>query len=390
MDDSSSSLSDQSSSSSWRRCLFNDYWDLSWGLIFAALSVFWHFYGNIILSSISAAVGISFISLTVSKVAEVLAHRLKEPYGTYVITISSVTVEILLLFIILLKSTGTDSFTIQETVKGTIIAAVLVDINVLLGLSVFLGGLSFKEQAHNEDSSRSYTIILFVTGVILLIPSILQLNDRPEEVILQASTLIAILLAIFYLAILIFQTRTHIHFFQPTFRSRILAIKKKQNREEESDYFFEKVSTPINLLVIFSLIALVGIMAEVMAQDGLELLNQMSIPPLVGGLLIAIVAVAPELFTAIKAAKNDEMQRVVNIAMGACTISILITVPILFALAKISGIDFILDFSLLEIGVFLASVILSMRTTEDGETNYLQGLAHIILFIAYLIIIGLF
>ena len=385
--DDSSSVSD--SSSSLLRCFFNDYWDLSWGLIFAVSSVFWHYYGNIFLSSISAAIGISFFSLTVSKIAEVLAHRLKEPYSTYVITISSVAVEILLLYIILLKATGQDGVTIQETVKGTIIAAVLVDINVLLGLSVFLGGLSFKEQAHNEDSSRSYTIILFVTGVILLIPAILKLNNSPEEVILQASNLIAILLGVFYLAILVFQTRTHIHFFQPTFRSRILAIKKKQNKEE-SDYFFEKSSTLFNLVAIFSLIALVGMMAEVMAQDGLALLQQMNVPHLVGGLLIAIVAVAPELFTAIKAAKNDEMQRVVNIAMGACTISILITVPVLFSLAKISGIDFRLDFSLLEIGVFLVSVILSMRTTEDGETNYLQGLAHIILFIAYLIIIGLF
>ncbi|PIF03623.1 MAG: sodium:proton exchanger, partial [Arcobacter sp.] len=90
--------------------------------------------------------------------------------------------------------------------------------------------------------------------------------------------------------------------------------------------------------------------------------------------------------TAIKAAKNDEIQRVVNIAMGASTVSILLTVPILMFLAYISGIRFSLDFNPLEIGALILTIILAWKTTEEGHTNYFEGISHLMFFTAFAII----
>ena len=90
--------------------------------------------------------------------------------------------------------------------------------------------------------------------------------------------------------------------------------------------------------------------------------------------------------TAIKAAKNDEIQRVVNIAMGASTVSILLTVPILMTLAYFSGIRFTLDFNPLEIGALILTIILAWKTTDEGHTNYFEGISHLMFFIAYAII----
>ena len=103
-------------------------------------------------------------------------------------------------------------------------------------------------------------------------------------------------------------------------------------------------------------------------------------------MVIAIVAVSPEIFTAIKAARNDEIQRVVNIAMGASVVSILLTVPILLGLAYISDIDLMLDFNPLQVGALVMTIILAWKGTEEGHTNYFEGISHLMFFVCYAII----
>jgi Ca2+:H+ antiporter len=124
----------------------------------------------------------------------------------------------------------------------------------------------------------------------------------------------------------------------------------------------------------------------VFAIDGIKLAREYNISAGISGLIIAIVAVAPEIVTAIKAAKNDEIQRVVNIAMGASTVSILLTVPILMALAYASGIRLTLDFSPLEIGALILTIILAWKTTDEGQTNYFEGISHLMFFAAFAIV----
>ena len=104
------------------------------------------------------------------------------------------------------------------------------------------------------------------------------------------------------------------------------------------------------------------------------------------GIVIALITVAPELFTAIKAAKNDQIQRVINIAMGASTVSILLTVPVLMGLAYYSGIKLTLDFNALQIGALLFTIILAWKTTDNGETNYFEGISHLMFFACFVVI----
>ncbi|HEY9129208.1 MAG TPA: sodium:proton exchanger, partial [Sulfurovum sp.] len=126
--------------------------------------------------------------------------------------------------------------------------------------------------------------------------------------------------------------------------------------------------------------------AEVFATDGIQMAKDFGISAGLSGLIIAIIAVAPEIATAIKAAKNDQIQRVVNIAMGASVVSILLTVPILLGLAYLSGINLILDFNPLQIGALIMTIILAWKSTEEGQTNYFEGLSHLMFFVCYAII----
>ncbi len=373
---------------------FHDYWDLVGGLVFAFLSLYFYHLDNIAISAMFSAVSIGLFSITVSEIAEILAHRISEPYGSYLLTISAVVVEIILLFSILLQSTqNADAI---ATVKGGIISAVLVDMNVLLGLAVFIGGLSFKEQQHNEDTSSSYTTILYVASLTLLVPGILDYTEHGKEVIKSASLAISLVLFLFYIIILIFQTKTHTDFFKSTARSRIFRYKKMlkehddDHEEEESTYIFENFSTVLNFIAMFILVFIIGAMAEIFAKTSLPLFKEFHISTGIAGLLIAVISVTPEIFTAIKAAKDDQIQRVINIAMGASTVSILLTVPMLMFLGFLFGINLTLNFNPLQVGALIFTIILAWKTTDNGETNYFEGLSHLVLFVSYAIIAGFY
>jgi Ca2+:H+ antiporter len=366
-----------------------DYWDIFLGIFSILLAYYFHNNAQGALATLFAAIGIGSLSISVSEVAEILSERLQEPYGSFVLTLSAVVVEIMLLYIILLQA-ATDP-EVVNTVKGGIIAAVIVDMNVLLGLAVFLGGLRFTEQEHNKETSSAYTTILLVTSIALLVPSLLTQSQHTVATVEEASMLIAGLLMIFYIFILIFQTKTHTHFFKQTVRSRIFRIKRKmqedsQVHEEDDDYIFDKFNNFGLMFSIFLFIAIIALGAEVFANDGIKLAKEYGLSAGLSGLIIAIVAVSPEIVTAIKAAKNDEIQRVVNIAMGASTVSILLTVPILMALAYLSGIRLTLDFSPLEIGALILTVILAWKTTDEGQTNYFEGISHLMFFAAFTIV----
>lgn len=370
-----------------------DYWDIVVGITAVLLAVYLHKNGQGAMATLMAAIGIAALSLTVAEVAEILSERLQEPYGSMVLTFSAVIVEIVLLYIILLEARETPE--VVETVKGGIISAVIVDMNVLLGLAVFIGGLKFTEQEHNKETSSTYTTILFVSGLALLVPSLLNQTKHVTEAVREVSYIISAVLMLFYIIIFVFQTKTHTHFFRATARSRIFRLRRKMqgleqeiNENDQSDYVFEKFNNYINFIVIFILIAIIAIGAEVFANDGVKLAREHGVSAGLSGLIIAIVAVSPEIFTAIKAARNDQIQRVVNIAMGASVVSILLTVPILLAMAYSSGVDLMLDFNPLQIGALIMTIILAWKSTEEGHTNYFEGISHLMFFTYYAIIAG--
>lgn len=356
------------------------------GLVLGLAALVFHSMDNPYLATLTAAISIALISLTVSEVAEVLAERLEEPYGSFVLTFSAVIVEIILLFLILL--TAASNAGAMETVKGGIISAVIVDMNVLLGVAVFVGGLAFKEQEHNEDTSSTYTTILLVASAALLVPSILHFTNQSQSDLMLSSIIISLVLFIFYIVIFIFQTKTHTHFFKATARSRIFRYKNKLGGEDEieEDDLFDTLTTWVNFIVIFTLIAVIGLVAEIFANEGMQLVTTYDFPLGLAGLIIAIISVSPEIITAVKAARNDQMQRVINIAMGASVVSIMLTVPILLALSFLTDHPLTLDFNTLQIGALIMTIILAWKTTDDGETNYFEGTSHLIFFASYAIV----
>lgn len=343
----------------------------------------------IYLTVFFSSFSIALLSITVSRVAEALSQKLQEPYGSSVLTFSAVIVEIIILFMILYTSSHTQHT--LDTVKGGIVSAIIVDMNVLLGLAVFIGGLSFKEQEHNEDTSSTYTTILLVASSALLIPSVFKYANGSNHHLILLSNLIALVLFLFYIVIVIFQTKTHQHFFKSTLKNRAFRYNYAIDESEENAIqdIFEMQNIYINFLTIFMLIAIIGFVAEIFADDGMSLVLKFHLPVGLAGLFIAIISVAPEIMTAIKAAQNDQIQRVINIAMGASTVSIMLTVPSLVALSNLISTPLTLNFSPFQIGALILTIILAWKTTDDGETNYFEGVSHLFFFVCYAIVVSL-
>jgi Ca2+:H+ antiporter len=362
--------------------VWENYWDILVGGGALLLGIVVHLSGISLLSTILSAVAIGTLAVTVSEVAEILSEHFKEPYGSLILTFSAVAVEIIILFMILLEAREHPQ--VVNSVRNGIISTVLVDLNVLLGLAVLIGGLNYSEQEHNEDTSESYTTILFVASAMLLVPTTLSITSSMDAS-LKATLIIGGLLLFYYLVIFRFQTKTHIHFFRFTKKGRSRR-PRPQPEEEQKDYIFDRLPPWVNGVVLVGLLGAISIASEIFSNDGVPIFKEIGMSEGLLGLFIAFITVAPELFTAIRAAKNDEMQRVVNIAMGASTVSIMLTVPAIILLSLIVGIEFPLVFNPLQVGALLLTVILVWKTTEDGETNYLEGVSHLILFLSYAVV----
>ncbi len=359
---------------------FFEYWDIIIGGLSFIAALFFHFHSHIIISTLFAAIGIGSLAVTISEIAEILAERFGDPFGGLVLTFSAVLVEILILFMVVLEAKHHPE--VMNTIKNGIAATVIVDLNALLGLAVFVGGLNFKEQEHNEDTSASYTTVLFVAVAMLLVPTTISFHSNDSSLV-KASVITAVLLFVYYIFIFRFQTDTHVHFFKFKKRSR---VKRYMKEDEDDNYYFDKKSNLFLIVFLVFLLVIIGILSEIFANDGVVVFKEFGLSAGFVGIMIAFVTAAPELFTAISAAKNDEMQRVINIAMGASTVSILLTVPILIFLSLIAGIKLTLDFSPLQVGALLLTIVLVWKTTENGETNYLEGLSHLMFFISYAVI----
>src|SRR5262245_38835164 len=136
--------------------------------------------------------------------AELLAEKYGEPYGTLILTLSAVTVEVVMLTTMVLHLENNPTLA-----RDTIFATVMILVNGLIGLSLLIGGIRYGEQRYNVKSSKAFLTVLFaLTGLALLLPDMLTPAQEPRLKVYLVFA--SILLYAFFLHV---QTRKHTHFF---------------------------------------------------------------------------------------------------------------------------------------------------------------------------------
>ncbi|WP_370649332.1 calcium:proton antiporter [Neorhizobium galegae] len=328
-------------------------------------------------SLIAAAVLIGIIILASTRVAhhaEVLARKVGDPYGTMILTLSAVAVEVLILAIMMGNTSS------PTLVRDTIYAAVMLDINGILGLAALLGGLRHGEQPYNDDSSRTYSVmILTAMSISMIVPEFIP-GDRWHYY--SAFTICAMIAL--YAVFLKMQVGPHSYFFSYTYPRAKPATGGETPKEEA-----EHESATISIGVILVGVLIIGFVAEFMSTFMNAGLEGSGAPPTLMAVVVAAISAAPEILTALRAALRNRMQSVVNIAMGASLSTVILTVPVMESIALYSGQPFVMAMTPVQTVMVAVTLIAAAINLNDGQTNAIEGMTHFVLFATFVMLTAL-
>jgi Ca2+:H+ antiporter len=318
---------------------------------------------------------ILFASVRVAHHAETLAERLGEPYGTMVLTLSAVLVEVVILAIIMNESPS------PTLARDTIYSAVMLDINALLGLSALLGGLRHGEQPYNVDSGNTYVVMILTgMGVSMVLPAFV-----PAAHWQAYSVFTIVVMVLLYGLFLRLQTGRHSYFFSYSYAQKPHAAGAPAHEEgHDAGHGSGGLAQP--LIGIGAGIVLIGLLSEVMAKTLETGLAGTGAPPILAPLVVATISASPEILTSLRAALANRMQPVVNIALGASLSTVVLTVPVIEALALATHHPIAMALTVPQMVMVFLTLLVATINIHDGETNAIEGLTHFVLFAAFLML----
>ncbi|MCD1632820.1 calcium:proton antiporter [Martelella mediterranea] len=323
-----------------------------------------------LLAAALLVVSIACASMRVAHHAEILAAKAGDPYGTMILTLSAVLVEVIILVIMMRESQ-------QPTlVRDTIYAAVMLDINGILGLAALLGGLKHGEQPYNDDSGKTYSVMIMTAmGISMVVPDFVPQASWH----IYSGFTIAAMIAL-YALFLKLQVGQHSYFFAYRYP------RMKKATEGETGHAAEEGSTTVSVITLIAGVAVIGLLAEFMAaffNDGLE---GTGAPLALTAILVAAIAAGPEILTALRAALANRMQAVVNIALGASLSTVILTVPVIEAIALFTGQPFTMAMTPVQITMTAITLVVAAININDGETNAIEGMTHFVLFATFIML----
>ncbi|MFM2278147.1 MAG: Ca2+/H+ antiporter [Pseudomonadota bacterium] len=313
-------------------------------------------------------------SIRVAHHAEVLAHRVGDPYGTMILTLSAVLVEVIMLVIMMSNEAS------PTLVRDTIYSAVMLDINGILGLAALLGGLRHGVQPYNDDSGKTYGVmILTAMGISMVVPEFIPVAKWHYYSLFTIGAMVLL-----YTLFLRMQVGRHSYFFSYSYEATEGLPSRAPGHGEE-----DNIGWSIGAILVG--VVLIGVLAEFMSvllNAGLE---GTGAPPALMAIVVASISAAPEILTALKAALRNRMQAVVNIAMGASLSTVILTVPLVEALALYNGQPLIMAMTPVQTVMVAITLIAAAINLNDGETNAIEGMTHFVLFATFIMltVIGL-
>lgn len=325
----------------------------------------------VIAINLLALIGILSSAFSVVRHADVLAHRLGEPYGSLILSLSVVILEVSL--ISALMATGDAAPTLM---RDTLYSIIMIVTGGLVGFSLLLGGRKFATQYMNLFGIKQYLIALFLAIIVLVFPMALPAANFSTG----QALLVALISAAMYGVFLLIQTKTH----------QSLFVYEHEDDSDDDDPHHGKPSTHSSLWhAIWLIIHLIAVIAVTkMNASSLEtLLDSMNAPVAFTGFLVALLILSPEGLGALKAVLNNQVQRAMNLFFGSVLATISLTVPVVTLIAFMTGNELQFALGAPEMVVMVASLVLCHISFSTGRTNVLNGAAHLALFAAYLMTI---
>jgi Ca2+:H+ antiporter len=306
--------------------------------------------------------------------ADELADRLGEPYGTLILTLSAIAIEVAMISTVMLH--GENNPTLA---RDTMFAVLMIVLNGMVGLTLLVGALRHREQYFNLQGAAAFLNLLVPLSVLgLVLPSFTTTTLGPTLAPSQQGFLVFASLTL-YGIFLVIQTVRHRSYFQEDGH-------RAPRHAAGSQHAAGRPSAWHALGIVAALLPVI-LLAEALAvhvDHAIEALRQ---PAALGGVLIATLILAPEALGAMRAAWTDRLQRAINICLGSALATISLTVPAVLLIGLMSGRAVELGLGPLAIVLLALTCLVNLITFASGHTNVLQGAVHLVLFLSYVFLI---
>jgi Ca2+:H+ antiporter len=306
--------------------------------------------------------------------AEVVAHRVGEPFGSLVLAVAVTIIEVALI-VTLMISGGEKT---QALARDTVFAAVMITLNGILGLSLLVGAVRRKIAVFNpEGTGGALAAVATVATLSLVLPSFTTSRQGPEFSPAQLGFAAVASLALYLLFVTV-QTRRHRDYFLP-----ITTAGEVIDSEEHVDPPSGRAALRSLGLLLVALISVVGLAKGVSPAIESGVANA-GLPQSVVGVIIALLVLLPETIAAVRAAARDRMQTSLNLAIGSAMASIGLTIPaIAVAMIWLQG-PLLLGLGGTQMVLLALTVVVGTLTVVPGRANVLQGGIHLGLLGAFL------
>jgi len=304
--------------------------------------------------------------------AEVIAHRLGEPYGTLVLAISVTAIEVALIVSMMLAGGEAAS----GLARDTVFAAVMLILNGIVGLSLLAGSRRHSIQRYRLDGvTAALATLTAIVVLTLVLPNFTVATPGPTYTASQLSFIVVTTLVLFG-AFTLFQTGRHRDYFLPV---------------DDGDPATEDHAIPptaresvVSLALLLCSLVAVVLSAKKLAPAMEQALAAMGAPQAAAGIVIAAIVLLPEGVAAIRAALANRVQTSLNLAMGSAIASIGLTIPAVAIVALVMRWPLALGLDRMSTVLLFLTLFVTSISLRTGRTNIQIGIVHVVLLGTYL------
>ena len=307
--------------------------------------------------------------------AEVVAHKVGEPFGSLLLAVAVTIIEVGLIVTLMVTSTGDTS----GLARDTVFAAVMITINGIMGLSLLVSARRHRLAVFNpEGTASALTTVIILATICLVLPSFTTSQSGPEYSGTQLA-FVAVASLVLYGMFVVTQTGEYRDFFLPVGRD---GVTLDQDGDGHADPPTRRTTLTSLALLVVSLVSVVGL-AKVESPSIEDAVEAVGFPNAVVGVVIALLVLAPESIAAVRAAARERVQVSLNLALGSAMASIGLTIPaIAIASIWLDG-PLALGLDSVQIVMLFMTVIVSILTVLPGRSKPLQGGVHLVLLAAF-------
>jgi len=322
---------------------------------------------------LAAAAGAALIATVFAAVfhAEVVAHRVGEPFGTLVLALAVTVIEVALIVSIMMAGKGDTA----GLARDTVFAAVMIVCNGIVGLCLLAGGVRHHEQGFQvAGANAALAVLAALTTLTLVLPNFTTSAAGP---VFSTSQLVfaGVVSLVLYGSFVFVQTVRHRDYFLPA--------DEGSNEEAHLPPPSRKAALASAGLLLAALVAVVGL-AKVLTPTVEAGVAQAGAPKTVVGIIIAALVLLPEGLAALRAARLNRLQTSMNLALGSALASIGLTIPAVAVVSVVLGQPLALGLGVKEEILLALTLLVGVITLGTGRTTVLQGIVHLVIFAAFL------